>query len=355
LHDISERRLTERLLRAQDVIMRVFVEAQSSDEAMRGLLAGLGEAMEWQLGAWWSPDDAGDVLRCRSVWRCDAAIAPEFEAVARRLELAHGVGLPGRVWATGEPAWTADLAADSSFPRAQVAARAGLRAALCVPVLAGREIRGAIEYFSAHAWEPDRATRQILGTIAVQIGGFLSLLDQRSELVAKLQRLALTDELTGLANRRAWQEHLDRELARARRHGEPLCVAIVDLDHFKRFNDTHGHQAGDQLLHELAQAWRTQLRASDTLARYGGEEFALLFPASSVEAAVTVLGRVRAATPLSQTCSAGLAAFNDSESTEELVARADAALYEAKAQGRNRTVTANGNPASQRGEHGRGR
>jgi diguanylate cyclase (GGDEF)-like protein len=244
------------------------------------------------------------------------------------------------VWATGRAASSPDLAAEASFPRAQAAARAGLHASLCVPVVAGREFRGVIELFGAQVGEPDLATRQILGIVAQQIGGFMSVLEQRSELLRKLERLALTDELTGLANRRAWQQSLERELARARRQHEHLCVAMLDVDHFKHFNDTHGHQAGDRLLREIAQTWRAQLRASDILARYGGEEFALVSPVWPLTAATAVLARVRAATPRGQTCSAGLAVFSGSESADELVARADAALYEAKAQGRDRTVVA---------------
>jgi diguanylate cyclase (GGDEF)-like protein len=350
VHDISERWRCERLLRAQHAITRVFAQAQSSEEAMRGLLAALGEAIGWQLGSWWSRAEGRAVLRCRSIWRSGDAAA-EFEEVSLGLELERGAALPGRVWATGQAAWTADLAADASFPRAAVAARAGLHASLCVPVVAGRELRGVIELFSAQVGEPDRAKREILGTLAEQIGGFMSVLEQRSELLRKLERLALTDELTGLANRRAWQQSLERELARARRHGEPLCVAMLDLDHFKRFNDAYGHQAGDRLLREIAQTWRAQLRASDILARYGGEEFALVSPAWPLTAATAVLARVRAATPKGQTCSAGLAVFTGSESAEELVARADAALYEAKAQGRDRTIVAEVSGDGPTGEH----
>jgi diguanylate cyclase (GGDEF)-like protein len=342
LHDISERRLSESLLHAQLVITRVFAEARSTNEAMRGLLAGLGEAMEWQSGAWWSREEGGEILRCRSIWRRDPAVGLEFETASLELELARGVGLAGRAWASGEPVWTADIAYDERSQRAQLAAGAGLHRAVGVPVIADREIRYVIEFFSSQVGEPDRAMLELLRTLAGQIGGLLSLLDRRLALITKLQRLALTDDLTGLANRRAWHEHLERELARARRHGDPLCVAMLDLDHFKRFNDAHGHQAGDALLVELAQAWRTQLRVSDILARYGGEEFALLLVASPIAAAGTVVERVRTATPHGQTCSAGVAALHGSESAEQLVGRADAALYEAKATGRDRSVIAEG-------------
>jgi diguanylate cyclase (GGDEF)-like protein/PAS domain S-box-containing protein len=340
LHDISERKFSERLLRAQHAISSVFAEAQSKPEAITELLAGLGQAMGWRLGAWWSRDGDEQVLRCRAVWRCDPATAADFEAVSLKLELARGSGLAGRAWETGQPVWSADLAADESFSRSQAAGRAGLHAALCVPVVSKHQFRGAIEFFSAEIGDPDEPTRAILATTAAQIGGFLTLLDERSALLAKLEQLALTDELTGLPNRRAWQESLERELARARRDRRPLCVAMLDVDHFKQYNDSHGHQAGDGLLREIAQSWRAQLRAGDILARYGGEEFALLFSGHPVESSEMILQRVRAATPGRQTCSAGLAAFNGSETAEQLISRSDAALYEAKAHGRDRTVIA---------------
>ena len=109
----------------------------------------------------------------------------------------------------------------------------------------------------------------------------------RTDLLARLQSTARTDPLTGLPNRRVWDEDVERELERARRHGGALCLAMVDLDRFKAFNDTHGHQAGDELLAAAATAWRPELRATDTLARYGGEEFAVLLPHSDEEGAQT--------------------------------------------------------------------
>jgi diguanylate cyclase (GGDEF)-like protein/PAS domain S-box-containing protein len=340
LHDISERKLSERLVRAQHAITRVFAEAQSTGEAMSVLLAELGEAMDWQLGAWWSHETDTGVLRCRSVWRRGPAVAPEFEQVSLDLRLLPGDGLPGRVWVSGEPSWTSDLAADHSFPRSDAAARAGLHTSVCVPVLGDRGFLGAIEFLSDQTGEPDHGTREILSMIATQVGRFVALLTQRSELIAKLERLAMTDEMTGLANRRAWDEGLERELARARRHDQPLCVAMLDIDHFKHFNDTHGHQAGDRLLCDMAHMWRSQLRATDILARYGGEEFAVLIATWPIGLAETVLERLRDATPEGLTCSAGLAAFDGSETAEALVARADQALYEAKARGRDRTAIA---------------
>ena len=96
------------------------------------------------------------------------------------------------------------------------------------------------------------------------------------------RKVARVDALTSLPNRRAWDEALPRELARARRDGKPFTVAMIDLDNFKKFNDTHGHQAGDDLLADAARAWIAQLRETDLLARYGGEEFIAALPDSSL-------------------------------------------------------------------------
>ncbi|MDX6583202.1 MAG: hypothetical protein QOI10_2386 [Solirubrobacterales bacterium] len=165
-----------------------------------------------------------------------------------------------------------------------------------------------------------------------------SIARERAELMATLAEVARTDELTGLANRRAWDEALARELERGRRDETPLCIAIVDLDRFKEYNDIHGHQAGDRLLKELAAAWREELRTTDVLARYGGEEFALALPGCDLEDAATIVERLRASTPAEQTASAGLVLWNGKESAELLFGRADKALYAAKESGRDRIV-----------------
>jgi len=155
-----------------------------------------------------------------------------------------------------------------------------------------------------------------------------------------LEDLAFTDALTGLGNRRAWETWLDEALGAGRASGEPLCVAIFDLDHFKAYNDANGHPAGDALLAGAAVTWRRELRPTDILARYGGEEFAAVLPACSLEGAQVVVERIRAATPAGQTVSAGIAQWDGREDNEALVARADAALYAAKAAGRDRALAA---------------
>jgi diguanylate cyclase (GGDEF)-like protein/PAS domain S-box-containing protein len=167
-----------------------------------------------------------------------------------------------------------------------------------------------------------------------------ALAAEREELIAEVQSLARSDALTGLPNRRALDDRLPREMARALRAESGLCLAIVDIDHFKAYNDAHGHLAGDAVLRNCATAWDSQLRGEDTILRFGGEEFLVVLPGCGADDAAEIVERLRAATPESQTCSAGLAQWRPGESVDELVGRADKALYEAKETGRDRLVSA---------------
>jgi diguanylate cyclase (GGDEF)-like protein/PAS domain S-box-containing protein len=159
---------------------------------------------------------------------------------------------------------------------------------------------------------------------------------ERETLLGEVELLARSDALTGLPNRRALDDYLPREMARTLRAGSDLCLAIVDIDHFKSYNDTHGHLAGDEVLRECAVAWDSQLRGADTIVRFGGEEFLVVLPDCDVADATEIVERLRSATPFGQTCSAGLALWRAGETVDDLVARADRALYEAKAAGRDR-------------------
>ena len=184
----------------------------------------------------------------------------------------------------------------------------------------------------------------LLWMVIAGIAGFTlsELVRQRELLAARLELTARTDALTGLPNRRAWDEALEREILHAARAETPLCMALLDLDFFKQFNDQNGHPAGDSHLKEVASLWRARLRSADLIARYGGEEFALLLTATDAFQAQQVVETLRDCVPLDETVSAGIAQWDGSESEAELFARADAALYEAKRSGRDRTLLAAG-------------
>jgi diguanylate cyclase (GGDEF)-like protein len=207
-------------------------------------------------------------------------------------------------------------------------------AVLFEPVCRGEEPTGVLVV----GWrQPPSDQRRTTGLVRL-LASEAAFAIERADLLGRLAEIALTDTLTGLPNRRAW----DNRLGQAIRDHEPICVALLDLDFFKAFNDNHGHQGGDRLLKEAAAAWRAELRTTDLLARYGGEEFAVLLPGHDLGAARRVVDRLRAVMPREQSCSAGVARREATEDAPTLLARADAALYEAKRGGRNRSVIASG-------------
>jgi diguanylate cyclase (GGDEF)-like protein len=211
------------------------------------------------------------------------------------------------------------------------------KSAMWQPVIREHEAIGVL----AVAWQSrfDGLDDRLVSLMALLAAEAAVAID-RADLLARLERVARTDDLTGLPNRRCWEEELPRELARASRDHKPLCVAMLDLDQFKLYNDSYGHQAGDRLLREAAAEWRSTLRVSDLIARYGGEEFGVMLPGCPAHEAVQLVERLRIATPEGQSCSAGVAIWDGAESATSLVGRADAALYVAKQAGRDRTVPA---------------
>jgi diguanylate cyclase (GGDEF)-like protein/PAS domain S-box-containing protein len=187
-----------------------------------------------------------------------------------------------------------------------------------------------------------------IGPVLDVLAGEAATAMERADLLKRLDELSRTDELTGLPNRRAWQELLVHERRVARRTGQPLTVVMLDLDHFKAYNDQYGHQGGDRMLALAAGLWRENLRETDVLARWGGEEFGLLLPGCSADCAAELVARLHGLPLNGLTFSAGISQWDGVAGTERLIGDADAALYAAKRSGRNRSCIA---PASDRREH----
>ena len=218
----------------------------------------------------------------------------------------------------------------------------GAHNVVVVPLVAEGRALGSL----AVEWGGGRGMRVPAGTVALlgQLAAHAALALRTATLQAEVERLARTDALTGLPNRRVFQETLARELAVAARRGTSCGLVVLDVDHFKAVNDTHGHQAGDEVLRRIGAVLAESCRGTDVAVRYGGEEFAVVVPDCTRPEALAVAERLRAAVAASPaavpvTMSAGVATFPaDAADETGLVAAADTALYRAKRQGRDRSV-----------------
>ncbi len=315
-----------RTLAAIGGVAHELARSTEADEARPAICEAAVEVAGASSASLWEPDASGAALVAT------ASSGAEFTDVALPL-----VGQPSgvvRALVSGEPFFVAD-APDHPALDQELIRRTGAASCLFQPV--SRD--GSPVAVLAIVWDQrmETLTDELAQTVEL-LAAEASIAIERAEFLSRLERVARTDDLTGLPNHRAWEEELPREVARAGREGSPLCVAILDLDHFKDYNDRHGHQAGDLLLKEIAASWQQRLRATDVLARYGGEEFALALPGCLAVEAESLLERLREAMPHGETCSAGLAWWDGEESAQALFGRADAALYVAKARGRDRVV-----------------
>lgn len=288
------------------------------------------------------------VAQARRLTRADAAVIEmldgeelEYRAVAggatRFLGMRMSVSksLSGRTIRDGEILWSQDAGEDSRFD-VETATANGARSLIVVPLMHRTRAVGALKVYASKPLAFAEKDVRVMQMLAGNIGGAIA----RAELLDRLARSSSTDALTGLPNRRSWDERAPRELARTSRSGGPLSLALLDLDHFRAFNEAHGRAAGDTLLKTCAARWWSCLRSVDLLARLGGEEFAVLLPGCIAPDAVGVMDRLRTTTRELRTVSAGVAQWDMQEPLESLMLRADVALYKAKKMGRDRVELA---------------
>ncbi|GLR66216.1 GGDEF domain-containing protein [Acidocella aquatica] len=246
----------------------------------------------------------------------------------------------------------ADMQQDPRFSGAtNITAPAKLRFYAAVPLISpAGAVLGSLSVLDkrTRTLSPEQASA--LETLARQI---MELLDMRRTVIglsaanARLGQQSITDALTGIPNRRAYDQKLNEEVSRARRTGAPLSLLMVDIDLFKQYNDTFGHLAGDSALQSVARVLLASLRPYDFLARYGGEEFVIVLPATDLSDAILVAERVRALVANSEfphrkfTISIGVARLDVEAGLKAMVQTADNGLYRAKASGRNKVVVGN--------------
>ncbi|MGV8967743.1 MAG: diguanylate cyclase [Cellulomonas sp.] len=291
--------------------------------AAAALIAGAGFSILFE------PDDDGVLVVAA------AAGTPHFDLGDLRVDPRAEVSATAEAWRSGHRLYLADARTDVRAS-GRLAALTGGVAVLFQPVTRdGLRMAVLVVGFTHHHPRLPESALDLVELVAAEIAAALD----RAGLVALLATQARTDPLTGAANRRSWDELLDRELARAGRTGDPLTVALVDMDHFKAYNDEFGHNAGDMVLRDLVTALRGELRTTDVIARWGGEEFALAVPVCGMEQAHQIATRLLRLIPAGQTASIGLTQAGPGDTPRSLIGRADRALYAAKDSGRNRVGT----------------
>lgn len=261
------------------------------------------------------------------------------------LTFAFGEGACGRAAEQLRAIYLPDiLGAPEIFTRRHFAGEQQKGALLAVPIAHKGSLLGVLNFQRPEVASFSAEEIELLSALA----DIVAMAVKNAQLHEETVRLSITDALTGLLNRRAMSTRLDQEMSRAQRYGHPLSVAMIDIDHFKRLNDSAGHRAGDEVLVEVADTLQGLIRKADTLARYGGEEFLLLLPEVSKEEALEVAEKLRraieelpskhaATQPNGRvTVSVGVSAMpTDARTQEKLVDCADAALYASKRGGRN--------------------
>jgi diguanylate cyclase (GGDEF)-like protein len=292
------------------------------------------------IGANLYPADAFDIALVDEATGALQVYSPHFvQGDIPACILAPGQGVAGRVIATGQTQIVANVAQDPAYAEINPNARSEI----CVPLKAGQRVIGTLNVESARPTAFGRADENLLTILAGQLTTAL----EKVRMSAEVQRLAITDGLTGLYNRRYFFTAAQYELERARRYQRPLSAIMLDLDHFKRINDTYGHASGDLVLKAVADYCRKNLRATDLLGRYGGEEFVVLLPETAQDGAQEVAERLCNGIAqlaidtlhgvLAITASLGIAALDSaSPDLDKLLDWADQALYAAKHNGRNR-------------------
>ena len=342
--DITERKRAERRLQMEHAVTRILEESRTVEDALPHLLRTIAEASGWVYGARWELDKAANLLRCMETWCVDAPEVREFMALSRLRTQTPGAskGPIHKVWGSNAPVWIADVAQEINMRRGPAALKAGLHSIFAFPILVGEEFYGVIELFGREARQPDPGLVGVVHAIGSQIGQFMA----RKAAEQNLRFVASHDPLTGLFNRNIFNERLHQALAQAARFERSLSLLFIDLDGFKLINDTHGHNAGDALLAELAARLRTTLREGDVIGRMGGDEFVVLIEefaevSQVAEVAKKLLDTVTRPFVLhGQSCqvtaSLGISIYpDDGSDAQTLLKNADMAMYLVKQQGKN--------------------
>jgi diguanylate cyclase (GGDEF)-like protein/PAS domain S-box-containing protein len=343
--DVTERRRAERRQVMHHAVTRILADAFDLQQAMLKVIETICRTFEWDYAAHWAWHAGDGALHRRETWGVDVPEIREIQQGVDRIRVEprlHGTGLLRKAFTYAQPVWISDVTLDSTFGREHLARRAGLRAAFAFPLVRGQDVLGVLEFFHGDVREPDPLLIEIAAALGSEIGQYIV----RMQAEQAVKYMAMHDALTRLPNRGMFNERLASAIAVAQRHERTLAVLFVDLDRFKVINDTLGHEAGDEVLREVASRLVRNLRRGDTVARLGGDEFIVLLedvpdPLYMGSVSHKLIGALAAPFSIREreyrvTASIGVSAFPaDGNDPETLLKHADLAMYRAKERGRN--------------------
>ena len=344
--DISVQRQIEQRRAMEYTVTRVLSEAVTFDGALEKIIETICNTLGWDCGACWN--HVQDKLHCVARWSIACQEVQQFMALSSAQDAAFGAeGLIRSVFSDGEPRSISDVATLPDFFRADSAAKAGLHGAFAFPIKIGHAMYGVMEFFIRDRRPSDPALLEVTRSIGSQIGQFIA----RERAENEIRQLAFYDPLTRLPNRRLLLDRIEHALAASIRSKRYCALLFIDLDHFKSINDTLGHDKGDLLLQQVAKRLSGCVRMGDTVARLGGDEMVVMLMDLSdrfddAVAQTSAIGeKIRAALDAPyqfgshghhSTASIGATLFGGHlEASDELLKRADHAMYQAKAAGRN--------------------
>ncbi|MBI3593615.1 MAG: EAL domain-containing protein [Nitrospirae bacterium] len=351
IRDITERKKTEQSLTQKNAFVQLLYvvtvaanESSTLEEALETCLSEICGHMNWSVGhVYFKSEDEGKSLFPSTIWHFDnPANYLEFKTESEMTFLKSGEGIPGMVLESGEPICLLITSGESESKRNRSAILSGIKSGFAIPLLVKDEVVAVLEFFSKRVVETDASTLEVMAHIGTQLGRVI----ERKKAKEELDFTATHDPLSHLPNRTLFSDRLEQAILNAKRNGSMAAVFFVDLDQFKRINDTLGHTLGDIALREVAKRLQDCVRAGDTVARWGGDEFTLLFEnITKVDNLVRICHKVLDAISqpilieekeLHLSTSIGITISPlDGDNAELLLKNADIAMYRAKEKGRN--------------------
>ncbi|MDY7008040.1 MAG: diguanylate cyclase [Cyanobacteriota bacterium] len=357
--EILERERTEKQIRFLLLTTQAISATSDINSALEVTLNHICSNIRWDFGeAWLLNSDSSKIVYSQACYANEKSLY-EFRNYSKKLTFTNYKSLPSRVWQSQKSEWIEDISQTSLdiFQRYDMAVKIGLKSCFAVPILWSDRVLGVLVLFKKEVIPKNQQLIDLVKAVANHLGVMIQ--SRKAEYTLKLanQRLhllATLDGLTQVANRRHFDEYLEQEWQRMQQEGLPLSLIICDVDYFKLYNDSYGHQAGDDCLKKIAKTiYKMVDRPGNLVARYGGEEFAIVLPKTDAKSAFRIAETIRlevqnlkivhAKSEINEyvTISLGISSMipQKNQLPAELIYLADQALYQAKNQRRNCTVS----------------